>query len=85
MAKFKATSNVVFIVDGKEQSYDKDVEYDMDVKTAEELNANAIPSRIVFISFVFYCINFLSSVILATFPSIYTNVITRVCPFCCVR
>ena len=24
MAKFKATSNVVFIVDGKEQSYDKD-------------------------------------------------------------
>ena len=39
MAKFKATSNVVFIVDGKEQSYDKDVEYDMDVKTAEGLNA----------------------------------------------
>ena len=39
MAKFKATSNVVFIVDGKEQSYDKDVEYDMDVKTAEALNA----------------------------------------------
>lgn len=39
MAKFKATSNVVFIVDGKEQSYDKDVEYDMDVKAAEALNA----------------------------------------------
>lgn len=39
MAKFKATSNVVFIVDGKEQSYDKDTEYDMDVKTADELNA----------------------------------------------
>ena len=39
MAKFKATSNVVFIVDGMEQSYDKDVEYDMDVKSAEELNA----------------------------------------------
>lgn len=39
MAKFKATSNVVFIVDGEEQSYDKDVEYDMDVKTAEALNA----------------------------------------------
>ena len=38
MAKFKATSNVVFIVDGKEQSYDKDTEYDMDVKTADELN-----------------------------------------------
>lgn len=38
MAKFKATSNVVFIVDGKEQSYDKGTEYDMDVKTAEELN-----------------------------------------------
>jgi hypothetical protein len=39
MAKFKATSNVVFIVDGKEQSYDKDAEYDMDVKTSDELNA----------------------------------------------
>lgn len=39
MAKFKATSNVVFIIDGKEQSYDKDTEYDMDVKTADELNA----------------------------------------------
>lgn len=39
MAKFKATSNVVFIVDSKEQSYDKDTEYDMDVKTADELNA----------------------------------------------
>lgn len=39
MAKFKATSNVVFIIDGKEQNYDKDVEYDMDVKSADELNA----------------------------------------------
>lgn len=39
MAKFKATSNVVFIVDGKEQSYDKDTEYDTEVKTADELNA----------------------------------------------
>nr|DAU96770.1 MAG TPA: hypothetical protein [Caudoviricetes sp.] len=39
MAKFKATSNVVFIIDGKEHSYDKDTEYDMDVKTADELNA----------------------------------------------
>lgn len=39
MAKFKATSNVVFIIDGKEQSYDKDTEYDMDAKTADELNA----------------------------------------------
>ncbi|HEP4476143.1 TPA: hypothetical protein VCT14_000573 [Streptococcus pyogenes] len=39
MAKFKATSNVIFIIDGKEQSYDKDTEYDMDVKTADELNA----------------------------------------------
>ena len=39
MAKFKATSNVVFIVDGKEQSYEKDTENDMDVKTADELNA----------------------------------------------
>lgn len=38
MAQFKATSNVVFNVNGKEQSYDKDVEYDMDVKTAEALN-----------------------------------------------
>ena len=39
MAKYKATSNVVFLIDGKEQSYDKDVEYDMDVKSADELNA----------------------------------------------
>lgn len=39
MAKYKATSNVVFIIDGKEQNYDKDVEYDMDVKSADELNA----------------------------------------------
>lgn len=39
MAKFKATSNVIFLIDGKEENYDKDVEYDMDVKTANELNA----------------------------------------------
>ena len=39
MAKYKATSNVVFLIDGKEQSYDKDVEYDMDVKSADEFNA----------------------------------------------
>ncbi|HEM5109678.1 TPA: hypothetical protein U1249_002199, partial [Streptococcus suis] len=39
MAKFKATSNVVFVVDGKETHFDENVEYDMEVKTAEELNA----------------------------------------------
>lgn len=39
MAKFKATSNVVFIVDGKEQSFDANTEYDMEVKAAEALNA----------------------------------------------
>ncbi|CNE57549.1 TPA: hypothetical protein ACGVCM_001384 [Streptococcus agalactiae] len=39
MAKFKATSNVVFVVDGKETAFDENVEYDMKVKTAEELNA----------------------------------------------
>ncbi len=39
MAKFKATSNVVFVVDGKEKHFDENVEYDMEVKTAEELNA----------------------------------------------
>ena len=39
MAQFKATSNVVFNVNGKEQSYNKDVVYDMDVKVAENLNA----------------------------------------------
>ena len=39
MAKFKATSNVVFIVDGKETHFDENVEYNMEVKTAEELNA----------------------------------------------
>ncbi|HGA0781295.1 TPA: hypothetical protein ACJSWL_001169 [Streptococcus agalactiae] len=39
MEKFKATSNVVFVVDGKETVFDENVEYDMKVKTAEELNA----------------------------------------------
>ena len=39
MAKFKATSIVVFVVDGKETAFDENVEYDMEVKTAEELNA----------------------------------------------
>lgn len=39
MAKFKATSNVVFIVDGEEKNFDENVEYDMDIKTADELNA----------------------------------------------
>lgn len=39
MAKFKATSNVVFVVDGKEKHFDENVEYDMEAKTAEELNA----------------------------------------------
>lgn len=39
MAKFKATSNVVFVVDGKETHFDENVEYDMEVKKAEELNA----------------------------------------------
>ncbi|EPT35833.1 MULTISPECIES: hypothetical protein [Streptococcus] len=39
MAKFKATSNVVFVVDGKETHFDENVEYDMEVKTADELNA----------------------------------------------
>lgn len=39
MAKFKATSNVVFIVDGKEKNFDENIEYDMDIKMAEALNA----------------------------------------------
>ena len=39
MAKFKATSNVVFIIDGKETAFDENTEYDMEVKKAEELNA----------------------------------------------
>lgn len=45
MAQFKATANVVFIVNDKEQSYDKDVVYDMDVKTAESLNAQGKQSH----------------------------------------
>lgn len=45
MAQFKATSNVVFDVNGKEQSYDKDVVYDMDVKTAESLNTQGKQSH----------------------------------------
>ncbi|MFU2163863.1 hypothetical protein ACMZ6Z_03490 [Streptococcus pluranimalium] len=39
MAKFKATSNVVFVIDGKEKHFDENGVYDMEVKTAEELNA----------------------------------------------
>lgn len=39
MAKFKATSNVVFIVDGEEKNFDENIECDMDIKTADELNA----------------------------------------------
>lgn len=38
MAKFKTTSNVVFVVDGKEKHFDENGVYDMEVKTAEELN-----------------------------------------------
>ena len=38
MDKFKATSNVVFVVDGKEKHFDENGVYDMEVKTAEELN-----------------------------------------------
>ena len=45
MAQFKATANVVFIVNDKEQSYDKDIVYDMDVKTAESLNAQGKQSH----------------------------------------
>lgn len=45
MAQFKATANVVFIVNDKEQSYDKDVVYDMDVKVAESLNAQGKQSH----------------------------------------
>lgn len=45
MAQFKATSNVVFVVNGKEQSYDKDVVYDMDVKVAENLNTQGKQSH----------------------------------------
>ena len=45
MAQFKATANVIFIVNDKEQSYDKDVVYDMDVKTAESLNAQGKQSH----------------------------------------
>ena len=39
MAKFKATSNVVFVVDGKETHFDENIECDMEIKTADELNA----------------------------------------------
>jgi hypothetical protein len=39
MEKFKATSNVVFVIDGKEKHFDENGVYDMEVKTAEELNA----------------------------------------------
>mgnify|MGYP006906185317 FL=1 len=45
MAQFKATSNVVFNVNGKEQNYNKDVVYDIDVKVAESLNTQGKQSH----------------------------------------
>lgn len=39
MAKFQATSNVVFVIDGKEKHFDENGVYDMEIKIAEELNA----------------------------------------------
>lgn len=45
MAQFKATAHVVFNVNGKEKSYNKDVLYDMDVKVAESLNAQGKQSH----------------------------------------
>lgn len=45
MAQFKATNNVVFVVNGKEKSYNKDVVYDMDVKVVESLNAQGKQSH----------------------------------------
>ncbi len=38
MAKYRARSNVVFIIDGKETAFDENVEYDMEVKMADKLN-----------------------------------------------
>lgn len=39
MSKFKATSNVVFIINGYERAFDKDTEYNMETDVVAELNA----------------------------------------------
>nr|DAT80822.1 MAG TPA: hypothetical protein [Caudoviricetes sp.]DAY14229.1 MAG TPA: hypothetical protein [Caudoviricetes sp.] len=39
MNRFKATSNVVFNINGYERAFDKDAEYNMDKDVVAELNA----------------------------------------------
>lgn len=39
MSKFKATSNVVFIINGYERAFDKDTEYNMETDVVAGLNA----------------------------------------------
>lgn len=39
MAQFKATTNVVFLFNGRERVFDKDTEYDMDKNVVDELNS----------------------------------------------
>ncbi len=39
MAQFKATTNVVFLFNGRERAFDKDTEYDMDKNVVDELNS----------------------------------------------
>lgn len=39
MSKFKATSNVVFIINGYERAFYKDTEYNMEKDVVAELNA----------------------------------------------
>lgn len=38
MAKFKATSNVVFIIDGEEIQFDENKKYEIEEQKAVELN-----------------------------------------------
>ena len=42
MAKFKATSNVVFVIDGEEIQFDENKKYEIEEQKAAELNEKGL-------------------------------------------
>lgn len=42
MAKFKATSNVVFVIDGEEIQFDENKKYEIEEQKVVELNAKGL-------------------------------------------
>lgn len=42
MAKLKATSNVVFVIDGEEIQFDENKKYEIEEQKAAELNAKGL-------------------------------------------